>query len=167
MPGNIRKYSKKSNQGFVSKKKGAEFELRLEQGALQTGGYPIKIADGARRVGLPGPPYHRYIPQKQPFDYIVVYGDKIIFLDCKSTSFKTVPKSSKMLKDHQIKNLKILNDAAVAGFLFFFENETSLGKVIFFNVDQVINLQRGSSLKPDDGVYLGDITNFDLRILLK
>jgi len=97
---------------------------------------------------------------KTPFDYILGYGNKVLFCDLKSIDGKRITYSQ--LTDHQIESLDKLSHHAMAGYIVFFRE---LQKLVYFAVGTLNRIKRGESLGIEDGVVVGDLLRHDFRIL--
>lgn len=93
-----------------------------------------------------------------PFDFIFIKGDKVIFTDSKTR--KEGFFSHSMITHHQVRVLKeIEGHGHKAGYIVVF---STLSKIVFFSATQLWCLRPGESLKPDDGILLGNTACFRL-----
>lgn len=137
----------KSRSGLIAKKRGDSFQNFFEIRCAQQGVTCIRIPDGCRQISA-----HKTQRVRTPFDYVIGHGNKIIFLDLKSTANKTFTKS--MCVDHQIYSLTKLSMHQDAGYLVYYSESALL---VYYKVSQLRELEKRESLAMTDGLVLGKI----------
>lgn len=141
--------------GKKAKRVGSFFEGSFQRQCFSQGITCIKIPDGCKTFGL-----GKLVRVKTPFDFFIGFGEKTVFLDTKT--FNKLSISFSDLTEHQIMNLKIMRKHALSGYLVWFRENNAL---VFFDIVELCELKSGKSLKYSEGVYLGTIEKFDLKIL--
>lgn len=133
--------------GRQAKQRGQAFEAIITKEAYRTGWVTIDIPDGCRQVS-----HSKLIRVKSPFDFVFVRKQKAIFCDVKTTKQKSFAFSK--LTDHQIKLLKEIQlEGFVSGYIV---NFTEINNTVFFNGFQISDQGMNGSLKPDDGILIGE-----------
>lgn len=134
---------------------GAMWEGLFQAQAKKNGVLCIRIENGCRSA------YMKLIRVLQPFDFILSYNGKALFVDTKIT--KSVNYTFSMITQHQIKHL---HDLEVAGHLSgYIVNFTKHNKIVFFKASDLKKLQEKQSLGPQDGEIIGSEMTFDLKLL--
>ena len=105
-----------------------------------------------------------FVGKKICFDFITSVGHKGICFDTKSTKKDRMSRSYFFHEDrvHQLKSM--LELSLPCGFVVFF---VYLNKVIYFHKDLINNLKPNSSLKPEEGHYLGNSDLFSIKEVFK
>lgn len=140
--------------GRQAKARGDAFENILATSASRTNWDIIKIPLGAKQVSA-----DRLIRVQTPFDFVFIKKEKVIFCDSKTTKNKTFTFSS--ITNHQLKELLICESHGhKSGYIV---NFTEYKKTVFFSATQLNNLQKNNSLRPSDGILVGEnyIINLD------
>ena len=102
-------------------------------------------------------------PAPSPFDWILGHKGDAVLIDTKSLDKGTLSFSD--LKTHQVKNLAKMEAQGICG--GYVVNFRPLDQIVFFNAGLLKSLKRKQSLKPDDGIILGGIDNFNTSILFQ
>lgn len=102
---------------------------------------------------------NKYKTQRMPFDMIFSKNGRSIFVDAKhKTDALNFPHSQ--IKEHQLLSLLCKEHAGCpAGYIVQFRK---LNKVVMFKASVLHALKRGASLKPEDGILIGN--NFEVNI---
>jgi penicillin-binding protein-related factor A (putative recombinase) len=140
--------------GRQAKRRGDNFESILYSSADMLRWKVIKIPMGAKMLG----PF-KMIRVATPFDFVFLKKGRAIFADAKTTKGKTF--SHSMITHHQMVHLiECEREDFKAGYIV---NFTEIKKTVFFTATQLINTKKGESLKPEDGILIGDniIINLD------
>ena len=142
----------KSQLGKLSQSKGKTFE-KIAFNVLTANKWKIiQIPNSASMVN------NIFIRKKTPFDFIGARDGAAVFFDTKITDKGTFPKSQ--ITYHQADFLATLeNESLKAGYIICFETSS---EVYWFGGRQLLHLSRRSSLKPENGIYLGRIDSFNL-----
>lgn len=94
----------------------------------------------------------KIIRMTNPFDFIFLKKGRVVFADAKTTKAKTFSFSA--LTQHQVRDLNECHkNNQTAGYIVHF---SELKQIIFFNGSQLSNMQSGGSLKPADGILIGE-----------
>ena len=140
-------------KGRVNKKKGEIFERILHLQAYKNHWVVVPIPSGCKQISAT-----KIIRVKTPFDFFFVKKGKAAFIDAKLTKSKSF--SFADLTQHQVLVLKKIEDENFkAGYIINFE---TLNKTAFFSGNLLYKLNRNSSLKPEDGVIIGDNSNINI-----
>lgn len=114
-----------------------------------------KIPNGVKYVGK------RLIHVRTEFDFIMAYQGCVILFDAKTTESSSFTYSK--ITAHQLKALSEYETHGIpTGYLIWFRGTD---QVSFVKSSILRQVRRGSSIKPEDGILLGSIKNFDLRTL--
>lgn len=133
--------------GRKAKKRGEGFENLLYAEAYRTRWQVIKIPDGCRQIGP-----KQLVRVRSPFDFVFLKKGFAIFCDAKTTLAKSYSFSD--LTIHQVKTLlDIHTNEFTAGYVI---NFTELNKTVFFDGPTIASVELRSSLKPEDGILVGD-----------
>lgn len=142
--------------GRQAKKNGERAEDLMHREALRDGWTVIKLPMGAKMLSR-----NKMIRVRTDFDFVFVKAEKVVFTDSKTTKLNSFTYS--MITDHQVNKLKELEGHGhKAGYIVIF---SSLKKIVFFGGTQLWCLRRGESLKPSDGILLGNTMCFRLNRL--
>ncbi len=134
-------------KGRQAQKRGAVAENILHTEALRTGWTVVKIPMGARMVSN-----IKMIRVRTDFDFVFIKGQHVLFIDSKITKAKTY--SFSQVTEHQVRTLRdIEKHGHQAGYAVQF---TAHKKTVFFKGSQLWDLRAGASLKPEDGIHIGD-----------
>lgn len=153
--------SKRSIGGSIARIQGNRFENIINSVAASERISCIKIPEGCKIVRARG----RLIPLpiRSPFDFILAFQGQVAFVDAKIV--KTATFSHSKMTSHQLYNLDSMrNQGLIAGYLICFERETD-AKVAFFDVKLLESVRKGQSLRPKDGLEIGNLYQFSLRKL--
>jgi recombination protein U len=142
-------------RGKKAKHNGSAFENLILASCERSGIVVTQIPSGCRWVSG-----QRAIPVKTDFDFIIWYNGQAIAFDAKTTNAKNFGASS--IEFHQVKKLhKIMQMTGnLTGYLVYFQTDN---KVIFFDALKLNETKKGSSLKVDDGLLLGELSKMDLK----
>lgn len=144
-----------SNQrrGWLAKKDGEEWEKIIFKSAQMQGILPIIMPLGARRIGI-----HKLVQIKTPFDMILIFEGRSVYIDAKSLDSDRITYSQ--LTPHQVNTLAAIEEkGCTAGYLIFFRPENA---VCFVRGLELQTIQQGESLHGKDMVYLGGLEDFSL-----
>ena len=134
-------------RGRQSKRRGDMAENILHSEALRSGWTVVKIPLGCKMLSNT-----RMIRVATTCDFIFIKGPHVIFVDSKTTKSKSFSFSAQT--EHQVKTLsEIERHGHMAGYVV---NFTELKKTVFFKGSQLWALRSGASLKPEDGIHIGD-----------
>ena len=134
-------------RGRQSQRRGAVAENILHTEAIRTGWTVVKIPLGCRQVSAV-----KLLRVATAFDFVLIKGPRVLFIDSKTTKSKTFSFSA--ITDHQV---RILRDIELHGHASgYVVNFTAHKKTVFFCGSQLWALRAGASLKPDDGIHIGD-----------
>lgn len=146
--------------GKKAKKAGDRFEDVLHINALRSGWEVIKIPMGAKMLTK-----HKMVRVATPFDFVFAKNkDKIIFCDAKTTTGMAF--SNSQVKEHQMDKLFALhNKGFKSGYIICFVKKDI---TCFFSADKLHDASKvRGSLKPEDGIRLGDCTKINLDLLFE
>lgn len=114
-----------------------------------------KIPTGVRYVGK------HIVHVQTEFDYVMAYQGSAVFFDAKTAAGSSFPFSK--ITPHQIQGLSGYEiHGFLSGYLIWFRE---VDTVSFVKSSILRQVRRGCSIKPEDGLTLGSIKNFDLRTL--
>lgn len=157
---------KKILGGYKARNNGEIFENALVRHSGASGVTALKIPSGCRWVKSKFGVMPK--PMQTPFDFVLTRKSVAVFIDAKSVSSKSFTRSA--IKPHQLLELlKKERDGFCAGYVVYFQE---INSVIFFSAGLLSSLNRGKSLKPTDGKYMGTLQNlnvlclFDLSIIV-
>lgn len=140
----------------MARARGAQSENFFQAVCKAQGISCVRIPDGCKMIKGTA------IRVRTPFDYIVGHQDKVAFIDVKTIMEERFSYSK--ITQHQVQSLSVLGRHARSGYVVFFRTS---GEFVFFTWVQLASLQRGESLKPADGVSLGNKVKQDFaRIFL-
>lgn len=144
-------------QGRRNKRSGDFFENQLHKCSLRDGWNVIKIPMGARMLG-----HNKMVRVRTAFDFVMTKpNNQAVFLDMKTVQSKTF--SSSKITEHQVEALmKLHNQGYKAGYVV---NYSELNTTVFYTAKQLYLLHKGTSLKPQDGIALGDNLNIRLDMI--
>lgn len=149
---------KKANAGFVAQRTGREWEHFFQRACAAQQIECLRIENGCRTVMG-----NRLIRVRQLFDFILRKGARHVFLDLKSIQGNAFNYSQ--LDHDQIRNLGRLHTSlSPAGYLIIFNHGETMS---FFNYLRLLELKRGESLKPQDGIILGERGFPDFSLLFR
>lgn len=145
--------------GKRAKAHGSDFEEILRFSAEVEGYEIIRIPDGCRQLGP-----HRLMRVQSPFDFVFVKSQyEIVFVDAKSTDNNTFTYSA--ITQHQLQILSLLESKGVkAGYIIYFRTPNL---VVWFSASKLNSINKGQSLKPQDGVQLGSRHSITLGFLFR
>lgn len=141
--------------GIKAQKIGNFFELFFQRHCFRQGITCIRIPDGCKQVGI-----KTLIRVSSPFDWFLGYGKQVLFLDTK-TFDRDVFRYSDM-NEKQIQNLNMMRKHSLAGYIIWFRKSN---RIVFFDVLKLLKLSKGSSYNFEDGLYVGDSSKPDLKLL--
>lgn len=132
--------------GYKARNKGQAFENMLRRSAETNRWYPIQIYNGCEGFG-------KTIRMKaQQFDFVFLKQGCALFIDAKTIATNTFAKSK--ITPHQAKALLNCEEEFFsAGFII---NFSELNDTRFYAANLLNTLAPGDSLKPADGLKLGD-----------
>jgi hypothetical protein len=140
-------------QGLLAKRNGQDFEDLIEISCRLCGWGWVKIPSGCKWVSGT-----RAIPVKTPFDFVLFNQSHSVYLDAKTVVDNAFSYSK--IDDNQLKWLShVERFEHVAGYLV---NFSELNKTVFFSAKQLSSLRPRQSLKPDNGLLLGDNQRINL-----
>lgn len=143
--------------GKKAKHAGNVFEHWLKVTALSQRFEVIQIPNGCKTLGK-----NRLIRVKTPFDMLIAKDREVVFLDAKSCAGKCFSRSA--ITPHQAFALSGLEGQGfLAGYLVHF---TTLNIVSFFSATHLLNLKLNDSLKPEQGIVIGNSKEMNLNLLL-
>lgn len=143
--------------GKKAKHAGNVFEHWLSSCAQRQKFEVIRIPDGCKTLGK-----GRLIRIQSPFDFLLAKDREAIFLDTKSCAGKSFARSA--ITPHQAFALSRLEaQGFIAGYLIHF---TTLNTVSFFSASHLLDLKLNESLKPEQGVIIGDSKEININLLL-
>lgn len=143
-------------RGKKAQKEGKGFEHTFLLNARRSGFTVLQIPTGCKNIGR-----GRIVKVKTPFDFILIKNGKTIFIDTKSIDDKTY--SHSRLTRHQ---LIALDDCFRAGCLSgYVINFRSIDKTYFAPIKHLWNLTPNQSLRPENLIFLGSSTQFDLNLI--
>lgn len=134
----------------LSVSRGKIFEKRVVAQCEIQGISVVRIPDGCKQAG------RRIIRVKSPFDFVFGFGHRAAFIDAKYTSSDRFTYSD--LVPHQLKELKKLSGAGVAGYLVCFKTQ-----VWFIDISILLETRPKGHVNMKYAKFLGTITAFDLR----
>lgn len=139
-----------------SKKVGNAFENILERHAINIGAKLTKMPNGCKWV------MKRAIPVKTEFDFILAYQGSVLIFDAKT--LKVGGFSHSTITPHQMNALHEFECQGIhAGYVIWYRGSD---QVSFVKASTLRALRPRCSLKPDDGLLLGSVRDFDLRTIL-
>lgn len=95
---------------------------------------------------------------KSPFDWILGLWDRVAFIDTKTMAKPTIGFSD--LTEHQVEQLFALSvHKQSAGYLVWHRD---VNKIVFYPARMLVHLQKGKGYRWDQGILLGDASNFNL-----
>ncbi len=99
-------------------------------------------------------------PVRSQFDFVLACKGQCAFIDAKVTKNSTF--SHSMMVPHQLYWLDLMRQQdMIAGYVIAFERETD-AKVSFMSVELLKSVQKRQSLRPEDGIVLGNMYEFSL-----
>lgn len=141
--------------GRLAKKAGEAFEQYFEAVCRRSQVTCVRIPDGCRSYkDRFGKLNLRRV--KTPFDYMITKDGWTACIDCKTVDANTFSHSS--IDPDQLRSLVETGKSVPSGYLVWFRKSD---KVTFFNHKKLYEINRGESLKPEDGHFLGDIRTFN------
>lgn len=146
--------------GRIAKASGAQFENIIKAQCHFHKIACIQIPSGMRVIkGAQGKIIP--VPTQTPFDFVLGFEGKALFIDAKSTEKNTF--SFSQLVDHQMHFLNEMKRSGnMAGYLICF-NRTDIPKAAYFDIDQLRNIKQRESVCLEDGVQVGALYEIDLR----
>ena len=145
--------------GMRAKKAGEGFENFLEAMARRFGVYCERIPDGCKQIRNRGGKL-QLVRTTTPFDFVLCWNGRSAFIDAKTVEGKTFPHSK--IVDHQLKSLTKVGEHCPSGYVVWFREPDVIA---LFTPQQLAELQKRDSLKPEDGLALGRSHMFDLRLI--
>lgn len=139
--------------GLKAKRSGQRFENFFEVRCRQLDISCIRIPDGCRVIGQ-----GKIVRTKTPFDYIIGFEDKIVFLDLKSTSATNFTYSQ--IDQDQIRNLNILSKHQKAGYLVY---HSSIETLVYYDINDLMTAVHGERVHHK--IEFGNIFSADLKCL--
>lgn len=140
-------------RGRQNRIKGIQFENILVFHARHQGIHVIQMPLACKRIGRT-----RLIQIKSPFDFTLISKGISVYIDCKSIAGPSLSYSN--LTPHQVHALETVYDAGCqAGYLCYF---TAHKAIVFFDAKQLCSLTHRTSLRPEEGIYLGTIEDLHL-----
>ena len=137
-----------------AKHAGNQFEALFERACQRQGLGILRIADGCRRLTQ-----KKLIPVKQPCDWILAWNNKMALIDTKTLGYGNFTASH--VNHNQVDKMAVMSQfGVIGGFITWFRDKNKLS---FFSVDQLHNLEPESSLKPEDGIDLGQIEDPQIK----
>lgn len=142
--------------GRQSQIQGQQFENILQLHCNQQNVLFIKLPVGAKPIGK-----NRWIKQQSPFDFILVHNGSTVFLDCKTLDQDSF--SYSRITHHQVISLRATREhGCLSGYLVWHRPSN---QVVFYEVQKLLELRQGKSLKPKDGIPLGRFEDIALGSL--
>lgn len=133
--------------GRNAKRRGDVAENILHSEAIRTGWTVVKIPLGCRQVSAV-----KLLRVASAFDFVCIKGSHVIFIDSKTTKSKSFAFSAQT--EHQVRILRdIEKHGHASGYVV---NFTTLKKTVFYKASQLWALRAGASLKPEDGIHIGN-----------
>lgn len=134
-------------RGLIAKKSGDGFEAFIKAACYTRGWGMIEIPSGCEWVSA-----HKARPVKTPFDFVLVKQGICVFGDAKTSLANSF--SYSMVDPNQKKWLAYTESFGhISGYLVNFR---TLEQTVFFSAKQLSSLRPRQSLKPDNGLLLGD-----------
>jgi penicillin-binding protein-related factor A (putative recombinase) len=134
-------------RGRQARNRGSSFENTLHGEFLRHGWTVTKIPLGAKQIGA-----NKLIRVKTDFDFVFAKEGKAMFIDAKITKAKAYGCAA--VTDHQINKLyDFEKQGFTAGYIICF---SELKTTVFYRASQLRQLRDRSSLKPEDGVCIGN-----------
>lgn len=137
--------------GHKPQAEGKAFESTFETVCQVKGLKAIKVPEAGRWIGRGA-----FKPIPGLCDFIIIKDGLAAFVDTKTTA-DGVFKASAINKD-QLEHLIGVGDQCPAGYVVYFRQ---FDKVIFFSWKVLMLTAANTSLKPDRGILLGGLMNFD------
>lgn len=147
--------------GSRAQKEGKGFEIIFQAVCNRQGFSWIKIPTGARIYGRDRFGKPKYTLTRSPFDFAIagiLEGLPVsAFLDCKSIDSASFPKS--LVNWDQVNDLERFERVGhPAGYLIYLRK---IQRVVFFKSSVILKMD--SSLKPENGIDLGDLHGLQLK----
>lgn len=139
--------------GWKAQRLGASWEAEVERECVMKGVAFTEIPDGCRVVGQ-----GRLLRVRSPFDAILHFGGRSVFVDMKRLSLNRFAFSC--VDQNQIKSLANASRGGPAGYLCNLNN-----RIVFIPWPILANMRKGSSVGAEDGIDLGVLGNFNPRLL--
>jgi hypothetical protein len=147
----------RSASGLQAKRLGDYFQRYFETRCKYQKIDCIRIPDGCRQLSA-----FKTMRVRTPFDYIIAFDKKVIFVDLKSIADKRF--SFSKIERHQLVELTKLGRHAQAGYIVYFRE---CNEIVFYSYEILGRLQPQKSLDLEDGIRLGNVLNADIRSLFK
>ena len=96
-----------------------------------------------------------------PFDFLLAKDGVAVFCDVKTVEGKSFP-HSKINQDQVTTLLSLHSQQMLSGYVIYFRQ---CRDVVFFDAKKLALTKTGESLKPQDGIVLGNLGQFDLGLL--
>lgn len=153
--------------GKKSHDEGAAFEEFFALNCNRSGFNWLKLQPGARIYGKDQSGRPKWKLVQCPFDYLVagnLNGLAVAaYIDCKSINDDAF--YSSMIDWDQINNLLTFESCGhPAGYVIYFRK---IQKIVFVRSSKIQAIGNSRTIRPDDGVTLGDLYSFDLTLLWK
>lgn len=144
-------------RGLVAKTSGDWFESLLSNACERRRWVSIKIPSGCQWVSAT-----RAKPVTTPFDFVFTKGGRSIFGDAKTTNEKNWSYSK--TTPHQLYWLRRIEVSGnIAGYVVNFREQN---QTVFFTAGQLSGLRPRQSLKPDDGILIGNNQDINLDLVV-
>ncbi len=137
--------------GSKPQAEGKAFENTFKVVCQSKGMKAIKVPEAGRWIGRGA-----FKPVPGLCDFIIIKSGAVAFVDTKTTG-DGVFKASAINKD-QLEHLIGVGDMCPAGYVVHFR---VFDKVVFFSWKVLMLTPPDSSLKPERGIFLGNLTNFN------
>ena len=154
--------NKRQLGGLKAKQFGSAFEELFTVACNRSGMSCVRIPDGCRQYYDKRSGRLALTRVQSPFDFLIARDGLAAVLDTKTVDAESFKFSD--IVEHQLKSLLSVGHSLNAGYLVWFR---PLNLVVWYSCFRLAKVQPNTSLKPEDGLALGAVEEFDCGMILK